>query len=148
MSNTKGQQAIPYDLRQHGDVYRVVKDECWQHERFESDRAWCWQIPCHYGHIYIHGTNRLGAYAKGTQISAQLKRLPGVTPHQVGSGEASVTFAPEMLLAVAELLGARRRRHMTPEARVAATARLAQIRASKQPREGSARAQDARGGSK
>ena len=109
------QQTIPYDLRKHANTCRVTVDESIQHETFASDKAWLCQIPCRHGHIYIYGTNMLGAFASGSRIAARLLSLPGVTRHQVGDGEASVTFPPEMLDVVAALLGAKRRRHLSPE---------------------------------
>jgi hypothetical protein len=119
------QQTIPYNLRQDANTYRIVADESLQHETFASDKAWLYQIPCRrHGHIYVHGTNMLGAFAQG-RIAARLLSLPGVTRHQVGDGEASVTFPPRLLVQVADLLQAKRRRHLSPEHR----AKLAAARA-------------------
>jgi len=120
------QQTIPYDLRQHANTYRVTVDESFRHETFASDKAWLHLIPCRYGHIYVHGTNVLGAFASGSRIATRLLSLPGVTRHQVGNGEASVTFPLEMLDVVADLLRAKKRRKpLSPEARAAAAARVA-----------------------
>ena len=117
------QQTTPYDLRQHGKVYRITVDPAYKHERFASDKAWLYRIPCEYGHIYIHGANCLGASTSSSRMCSRLLALPGVTRHQVGDGEASVTFPPELLDQVCDLLHAKKRRKpLSPEARAALVA--------------------------
>lgn len=82
-----------------------------------EERLWLEQIPCKYGHIYIHGRDKLGAYCDRPRIFERLMAIPGTARLQVVDRELSVSFHPAQLEEVAELLQARRRRQLTDEER-------------------------------
>lgn len=107
--------------------YRITLDESATIPgQTQEERLWLYRIPCKYGHIYVHGTDTLGAYTDRRLIVSRLIALPGVKVHQRGDSECSVTFQPEHLENVAQLLQARRRRQV-PEAE---RQRLAQMSAT------------------
>lgn len=95
-----------------------------------AERAWLYRIPCKYGHIYVHGSNLLGGYTDRRMMKSRLLAVPGVTPHQVGDTEASVTFPPEAFPSVADLLQARRRRQYSEATKATNVRRLAEWRAT------------------
>src|SRR5438067_1055735 len=115
--------------KQYGDTYRISLDEAATIlGQSTADRRWLQQIPCKYGHIFINGTETLGAYAAGRLIPGRLAALPGVRVHQRGDTEVSVVFPPEAFPAVAELLQARKRRKVSVEQARAGAERLAGYR--------------------
>lgn len=98
----------------YGHTYKVTLDPSARVlGQTQNERAWLQQIPAVHGHIYIHGENRLGAWCGSPRVACKLVRLPGVTVHQRGDGEATVTFHPRDLPAVATLLQCRRRRKVS-----------------------------------
>lgn len=110
----------------YGATYRITLDESAKATgQTREERLWLYRIPCRYGHIYVHGANTLGAYTDRRMVRGRLRALPGVIVHQDGDEETTVLFHPDQLPQIAELLQARRRRHLSPEARAIATARLA-----------------------
>jgi hypothetical protein len=102
---------MPINLKTaYGFLYKITFDPAAAIEgQSKADRLWLQQIPCKYGHIFVHGHETLGAYAKGRLITGKLAALPGVRVHQRGDSEVSVVFSPEVFPAVADLLQARRR---------------------------------------
>ncbi len=118
------------DLRAaYGDTYRITRDEAAVVPgQTKADRLWLQQIPCQYGHIYLPGTDTLGAYASGRLITGRLAALPGVRVHQRGDTEITVLFPPEGFPAVADLLRARKRRRVAEDQARAGAARLARHR--------------------
>jgi hypothetical protein len=112
-----------------GGTLRVTLDESATISgRTQADRLWLLQIPCKYGHVYLHGTETLGAYAAGRRIAGKLAALPGVRVHQRGDSEVTVTFSPAVFPAVAVLLRARKRRRLSEEQARAGAERLARHR--------------------
>lgn len=112
-----------------GKKYRVVLGEAAAHELEPlKSRSWHYEIPCKHGHVYVHGERKLGAYTSSPRMVTKLAALEGVAVHQRGDHEASVTFAPGRLDAVAGLLGARRRRVLSAEQRAKAARHLAEVR--------------------
>jgi hypothetical protein len=61
-------------------------------------------------------------------MARKLMAVDGVTVHQRGDREVRVLFAPERLDAIAGLLKARRKRHLSPEAKQKAIANVAAAR--------------------
>jgi hypothetical protein len=112
--------------KQFGAEHKVVLDESANVAgQSAADRRWLQQIPCKYGHVYLHGEDTLGAYAEGRKIAGKLAALPGVRVHQRGDREVTVVFPPAVFPAVAALLRPRRRRRLSPEQAAAGAARLA-----------------------
>lgn len=105
----------------------------------EEDREWLWIIPGKYGHVYIFGTDKLGAYIKRSPGSIYGQRLLDVLsaePHQMGDDEFSVTFDPVDLDAVAEILRLRKRPRLSPEELARRTARIMEIQKQTRPQNG------------
>ncbi len=103
------------------DRYRIVNDEAWHHERPEvrnPDRRSYEQIPCRGGgfiYLYSEDPPTLGLYS--TQVKSaraifnHIEHLPGVSADFGFDGEAAIFFPPEILALVAEMAGARKKRH-------------------------------------
>jgi hypothetical protein len=105
--------------------YRIILDESATEDRERAHRVWYYRIKCKYGHIYVHGEDRLGAYCDHPRVWRGLLEVPGVRKHQLGDTELTVTFPPPLLAEVATVLRARTRSVRTPEQKHAARARLA-----------------------
>jgi hypothetical protein len=114
--------------RELGDRYRITLDESAGQETSRKERLWLYQIPCKFGHIYVHGKNRLGGYSSSARVSTKLAAVKGVTVHQRGDTEVTVTFPIKMVDLVATMLGARKRRRMSAEQREARATQLAAVR--------------------
>ncbi len=98
--------------------FRFVWDESYFAERPDRravEAPWLTRIPCRDGFIAPHGGRRLMAYA--TTRRRVLAALGCVTPHQLGTGEITVTFDVADIDAVAEVLGARRPRRISDAVR-------------------------------
>jgi hypothetical protein len=91
-----------------GYRYRIILDESAKLDPCPTNRVWYKQIPCRYGHIYMHGENSLGAFTDRRRISSRLAKLGQI--HQEGDEELSVIVDPARLDEVASLLRARKRR--------------------------------------
>jgi hypothetical protein len=104
-----------------GDVYRITLDESANIPgQTSEERLWLQRIPCRgNAHIYVHGQDTLGAFIDRKGLMPYLAKVPGVRVHQRGDNEMTVVFALESLPEVARLLGARKRRHLSPEQREA-----------------------------
>jgi hypothetical protein len=114
-----------------GGRYRIALDPSAGIEgQSRKERLWYYRIPCKFGHIYVHGKERLGAYASG-RVATKLAAHQNVTVHQRGDSEVSVIFSIEIVDIVAWILGARRRRTVSAAQAEAGAARLAAFRASR-----------------
>jgi hypothetical protein len=97
-------------------------DEAYGLERPEfraREAAWLTVIACKYGKIHPQGGRRLAAScAAGGRRRRALEALPGVAIIQgggPGSGDVTVAFDVSSIEPVATLLGARRRRRVSPQ---------------------------------
>ena len=116
----------------YGDIYRITYNEAVKIPgQTRADRRWLPQIPCKYGHVYVHGRETLGAYVTGRLITGRLAALPGVRVLQQGDEEVAVSFPPEMFPAVASLLQARKIRQVSAAQAAAGAKRLAEFRRTK-----------------
>jgi len=106
-----------------GKRYRVALDKSRSDEPSRAERLWLYQIPCLYGHIGVWGENTLSAWTDRRLMISRLIALPGTTVVRRGDSEVQVTFPPERLHAVAQLLKARVKRQLTPEQREKLVAR-------------------------
>jgi hypothetical protein len=118
----------PIDIRACAKTHalRCVLPE-WAGSEPREEKSWLWEIPCRRGKISAHSHTHLIAYAKTGRAGNELRAL-GFTSQQAGDTESSFLFHPDYLPAVANVLGARRRRVMSEEARRAAGERLAKVR--------------------
>jgi hypothetical protein len=73
-------------------------------------------IPARLGWIEYHDGAELAVYSDRPRVFARLWAVPGVRRWQVGDQEARWLFPPQTLQAVAGVIGARRRRSLSPEA--------------------------------
>lgn len=110
------------DLRERfGRTYRISYDEAYEAEHGEHGRAedaWLQIIPGRKGHVYPHGGDKLGVATNGRGPTAKrLLAVPGVFVVQEGSDGINATFAVEALPTVAEIVGLKRKRRLSPEAR-------------------------------
>lgn len=98
--------------------FRFTWDESYHAERpgrRKLEAAWLTRIACRYGFIAPHGGRRLVAYT--TTRRRALAALQGVTVHQHGEREMSVTFDVAEIESVAHVLGARRPRRVSDDTR-------------------------------
>jgi hypothetical protein len=106
------------DLRAFaGDRYRITLDESATVDTDRETRLWCYRMPCKYGFISVWGEDTLAAYTDRPKMIAKLIAVPGVTVRQRGDAECRVTFPPDRLDTVAELLQARRKRQVSEATR-------------------------------
>ena len=113
------------DLRQtFAGRFKFAWDEAYYAERPEFRRveaAWLTTIPCKFGKIFPWGDRLLAAYCPGTIKRCELERLPCVEIVQGGTPapEVVVTFDVADFDTVAAVMQPRRRRHLSPEQRLA-----------------------------
>lgn len=111
-----------------GDRFRVSHEESYAAERSEfrsAEEPWLQIIHCRHGHIVPWGgdllavsTNRRGP------LAARIRTLPGLEVVQDGSDGLTATFTADRFDEVADIMGAKRRRRLSPEQRAAAVERL------------------------
>ena len=98
--------------------FRFVWDESYFAERPDRravEAPWLTRIPCRDGFIAPHGGRRLMAYT--TTRRRVLAALRCVIPHQLGTGEITVTFDVADIDVVAGVMGARRLRRISDAVR-------------------------------
>jgi hypothetical protein len=93
----------------------------------DADRPWYYRIPCKLGHIGVWSHDRLSASTDRRNMRSRLEAIPDARVVQRGDLELTVTFPPERLEEVAELLHAYKRRRLSGATLDAACARLASI---------------------
>ena len=115
--------------------YVTRKAEEWKDS--PDDREWLTEIVCRKkpgGHIFTAGPYTLGYCSEPGEhhghIKTKLESMPGVTISQDGDAEFIAVFAVDKLDCVAEVVGARKKRHLTDEQRIKLTN---QIIAAKPP---------------
>lgn len=114
-------RAEPLNLRElFGETYRIGFEESYYAERTRHtiDDPWLQIIPGTYGHIYPHGGELLAVstHRRG-RIAKKLIDLPGVVVVQSGDDGINATFPLSVFDDVASLIGARKRRNVSPEQR-------------------------------
>jgi hypothetical protein len=80
-------------------------------------RPWLWQVPCRYGHVCVWSTDALAAYCRANRLRPRLLAVPGARAVQLGDRECTIVFPAAELGTVTGILGARRRRVLSPEQR-------------------------------
>jgi hypothetical protein len=99
-----------------GEHYRVQRDPAYSAQYGPSASrkdAWHWEIPGQHGEIYPHGRELLGAATRTRgAISNRLIASSLVRVTQDGSDGVNVVFHVRDFEAVAEILGAKRRRKL------------------------------------
>jgi hypothetical protein len=112
---------LPIDLKAiAADRYRLTLDESASLPSTDptaETKAWCRQIPCRYGHIGVHSDRELSAYCSASRLFRSLLEIPTTRQRQRGDSELTVTFEPEHLEQVADLLKARRKRQISDSER-------------------------------
>ena len=109
--------------------FRFGYEESYQAERPDlrkAEAAWLTIIPCRVGaRIFPWGGRTLAAYCTAAKART-LDQIPGVAMVQGGPRcpEATLTFDVDLLDRVADVLGARRPRHLSDEQRAVCSARL------------------------
>ena len=118
--------------------FRFAWDEAYLAERPDSRRteaAWLTIVPCCFGKIFPWGGRRLAAYSRSRR--RRLASLPGVTVVQGGTvgrftaGEVLATFDVDLIVAVADLLKARRPVKVSPAERANRRERMIAVRAAR-----------------
>ena len=94
---------------------KIVLDESAKIDKVRANRVWYYQVPCRYGHIYVHGADSLGAFTDRSKVRTRLAKLGRV--HQNGDVEMTVVFDPCKLDEVASLLQAKKRRTLSESER-------------------------------
>jgi hypothetical protein len=127
---------MPIDLKaRFGDRYRLDMDEAAKAPgSTREDRLWGRRIRCKFGHIGVWAEETLSAHTDRPNVAWRLAALPFVKVAQRGDREITVTFAPDHLHAVAEVMRARVRPALTDEQREALRQRMAEIRKRLPPR--------------
>ena len=114
--------------KRFGDRFQVRYEESYHAERGEGARAedpWLMIIPCQNGHICPWGGSELAASTKAAgSVARRLKALAFTQTAQDGDDGATVLFDVKHFAPVAEIMKPRRRRRLSPEARLAAAERL------------------------
>jgi hypothetical protein len=109
---------------QHRKTYRVRLEEA----GLRAD-PYAWIIPGGRGEIYVHGPDTFGVATKGKR--RKLRALPWLKIVQDGDDGFNAVFPAERLKNVARMIGAYRRRHLSPAHRAAAVASLAKINSNR-----------------
>lgn len=113
-----------------GNRYCVRDDGTADADR--SERIWCLEIRGKHGRIYPQGWNGdLAVCADSWRIGKRLAAMghKQISGPKTGCTEAVFRFPPADLDRVAEVIQAKKRRHLSPEARVKAVKALAGARA-------------------
>lgn len=103
----------PINLRElFADRYRIVLDESAFCEEGGKLNPWYFQIPCKYGHFYLHSEQQIGFYCKGSRIRSKLHgEHPELETLQWSNdGEAMFLFTPEQFDVVAKYAKPMRKR--------------------------------------
>ena len=114
-----------------GARFRIGRDPAAQ-TCAEKREPWMQTLLCRNGVIYPHGANRLAVECKGATAS-RLMTLRGITVHQQGDTDWTLTFDPAAFDAVAAIVKPRKRRLQSEEQKVACAARLNPFRYKKRP---------------
>lgn len=122
---TRRSKAKCINLRERfGDQYRITHDECYALERPElraEEEIWLQQIPCDKGHICPWGGDLLAACTNTRgPTAAKLMKLPFVDRDRSQDGDDGVNavFPVQYFDIVAEIMRPKRRRRLSPEARL------------------------------
>jgi hypothetical protein len=86
-------------------------------------------IPARYGHVYVHGDGLYGAATNGRGMARRVASLGRIVAD--ADDGVNVVFPAARLPAVARLIGARRRRRLSPEQREAKAEILVRARANR-----------------
>ncbi len=119
------------DLDRHfGDRFRVVNEPGGPPPKPKAKDPWLREIRCRHGRIYPMGATTLAAWTGTPRRARRLLAIPGVKRHQVGDGEATVTFPLDSpaQAQLFDLVKPFRRRRLSPDARARATDQLARVR--------------------
>jgi hypothetical protein len=106
---------------QHRKTYRVRLEEA----GLRAD-PYAWIIPGSRGEIYVHGPDTFGVATKGKR--RKLRALPWLKITQDGDDVFNAVFPTERLKTVARMIGAYRRRHLSPAHRATLAAHGVQTR--------------------
>jgi hypothetical protein len=97
-----------------------------------EDKLYGARLTGKHGHVFVQGREVLGAYIRlhGDRLN-RLLAVPASKLMQLSDREASVSFPPEHLETVAEILKLRRRRRVSEEQLAGMLARLEKINSGK-----------------
>ncbi len=119
---SRGKPACVNLRERFGRDFKIGHEESYLAERGElrADEEIILQIiPGRRGHVFPWGPNRLaGSTDTRGPTARRLAALPNVRIEQDGSDGVTVSFPPELLPQVADLLHLKRRRRLSPEARL------------------------------
>jgi hypothetical protein len=108
------------DLRRlFGDHYKIGCDTAQSVGRGSRlDDPWLLVVRCRWGHVYVHGRDRLGV-ATNTRGNAarQISSIPGVRVLQDADDGINAVFPVELFERVAAIVKPLRRRRLSPENR-------------------------------
>lgn len=115
--------------KRFGKQYRVRHEESLQAENSEfrtEEEPWLQIILCQRGHIYPYGEELLAVSTDHRgKTSNKIMSLPYVKVLQEGDDGINATFPAKHFDEIAKIMGARRKRQMSPEQRAASMERLA-----------------------
>lgn len=112
--NSKKSKPIPPDLAAlFGKKYKIILEEAYYAEKPEfrqQEKVWHMLIPCKYGTIGPWGTDTLVASTfKVGNVSAKLKKLPGIKIWQEGSDGINAIFLVSIFDQVAKIMHPKRK---------------------------------------
>jgi len=111
----------------YGDKYKVVDDGTDDSDR--AERVTCMEIRGKYGAIYPQNANTLAVRFDSTIIAKKAEAtIPGLKLHRNGDFEKVYLFAPAQFSQVADIMQARKRKVLTPEARAILVERMRGLR--------------------
>ena len=105
------------DLKElFGKRYRITTDPVATRQNTDP---WLWVIPCKFkGEIYPAGVNDLMVMFKtNSKVTRELRTLPELRVHQDATDFVVFRFHVDHFAKVAKLVGAKRKRQMSPEVR-------------------------------
>lgn len=110
------------NLREYyGKQYKIFLDESWEYmeNKSEEEKPWCYELRGKYGLIYPYDDSTLAVMVTSESIKGRLKRnFKGrVATFWDGDGEGVFLFDPGLIYEIAEMIRARRRRQLSPEAK-------------------------------
>ncbi len=106
------------DLKQDQTQWRVFLDESFKVEEDREAKSEKWryyELRGRYGIIYPYSADLLAAYIHSPRIAAKFQRETGIAPSQQGDYEAVFRFSSQTLPFAAGLIGAKKRRRLSPE---------------------------------
>lgn len=101
----------------YGKQYKIFMDEAWEHlqVKSEEDKPWYYEIRGRYGLIYSYDDTTLAVMVTSSNIKEHMGRFfkGKIKVFWEGDGEGVFRFGPELIHKIAEMIRAKKKRHLT-----------------------------------